>query len=237
MPDFAAAQPHGSLEQLTESVHFVRGSMRMNAAMTIARNMTIMRHDSELTVLNAVRLSEQGERELEALGEVRHVMRLSAFHGIDDPYYVTRYGARFWAPEGCGDPTPKLDEVIDEQATPPMQGARFFLFRETRKPEACLHHEADGGTLLTCDSLQHHPDLRGNSLLAKLVMTFTGFKHAANIGPLWLKAMQDRSGSLRPDFERLLELPFERLLGAHGSPLTENAHAAVRATITRIYGA
>ncbi|NOY93236.1 MAG: hypothetical protein GXP55_18780 [Deltaproteobacteria bacterium] len=236
MPDFPAAQPHGSLEQLTESVHFVRGSMRMNAAMTIARNMTIVRQGSELTLLNAVRLSGAGERELEALGEVKHVMRLSAFHGLDDPYYVKRYGARFWAPEGCGDPTPKLDEVIDEQAAPPMQGARFFLFRETRKPEANLHLEADGGSMLTCDSLQHHPDLRGNSLMAKIVMTVTGFKRPAVIGPMWLKVMQDRKGSLRPDFERLLELPFERLLGAHGSPLTSGAHAAVKATIARTYG-
>jgi len=211
--------------------------MRMNALMSIARNMIIVRHAGELTVLNAVRLSDAGEKELLALGEVKHVMRLGPFHGVDDPYYVDRFGARFWTLEGCGDPVPKVDEIIDTNATPPMPGARFFVFQQTRKPEAILHLDADGGSLLTCDSLQHHPDLSGNSLMAKLFMTATGFKRPANIGPMWLKAMQDRDGSLKPDFDRLLELPFERLLAAHGSPLESGAHAAVAATVARIYGA
>ena len=237
MPDFAPAQPHGAIQKLTDDVHFVRGTMRMNALMSIARNMIIVRHAGQLTLLNAVRLSEAGEKELEALGKVKHVMRLGPFHGIDDPYYVRRYGARFWTLDGCGAPLPALDERIHAGATPPMLGARFFVFEHTRKPEAVLHLDADGGSLLTCDSFQHHPDLSGNSLMAKLFMTVMGFKRPANIGRMWLKAMQPRAGSLKADFDRLLELRFERLLAAHGGPLETGAHAAAAATVARIYGA
>jgi len=236
MPQFPAAQAHGPIEPLTDDIFFVRGSMRMSALMRIARNMTIIRHEGALTLLNAVRLDAEGESELEALGEVKHVMRLSPFHGVDDSYYVDRFGARFWAPESCGDPVPTVDEIILEDTAPPMAGARFFCFRETRRPESILYLEADGGTVLSCDSLQHHPNLAGNSLMAKVVMTLTGFKKPANIGPMWLKAMQDRNGSLRPDCDRLLELPFERLLGAHGAPLTSGAHDAFAATVKRLYG-
>lgn len=48
--------------------------------------------------------------------------------------------------------------------------------------------------------------------------------------------MQGRDGSLRPDWDRLLELSFMRLLGAHGSPLESGAREAVAATIARVYG-
>jgi len=54
---------------------------------------------------------------------------------------------------------------------------------------------------------------------------------------MWLKAMQPRAGSLKADFDRLLELRFERLLAAHGGPLETGAHAAAAATVARIYGA
>ncbi|CAM9984622.1 unnamed protein product, partial [Choristocarpus tenellus] len=41
-----------------------------------------------LTLVNAVRLKEKGEAQLLELGEVKHVLRISGGHGMDDPYYV-----------------------------------------------------------------------------------------------------------------------------------------------------
>lgn len=83
---FAPAYPHDAPEQIVEHVFMVRGSIPLNPIMRISRNMAIVRHDGELTLINPIRLNEQGEAQLRALGEVKRIMRLGPFHGIDDPY-------------------------------------------------------------------------------------------------------------------------------------------------------
>jgi hypothetical protein len=46
--------------------------------------------------------------------------------------------------------------------------------------------------------------------------------------------MTQADGSLKPDFERLVEMDFECLLGAHGEPLMGGVRAALEATIARV---
>ena len=75
-----------------------------------------------------------------------------------------------------------------------------------------------------------------SALLAKPVTHLMGFMKPANIGPPWKRLMTKPGGSLRPDFERLLELPFENLVGAHGQPLLGGANAALRRTVERVFG-
>ena len=60
-------------------------------------------------------------------------------------------------------------------------------------------------------------------------MGFT--KRPAQIGPPWRKFMTPSGGTLREDFVRLAACEFERLIGAHGAPLTSGASAALRATV------
>ena len=73
------------------------------------------------------------------------------------------------------------------------------------------------------------------SLPAKAVTRLMGFMHRANIGPPWKKFMTADGGSLRPDFDRLLELPFDSLIGAHGQPLLGGAKALLRDTVDRVF--
>jgi hypothetical protein len=47
---------------------------------------------------------------------------------------------------------------------------------------------------------------------------------------------REPGGSLRKDFERLAELPFEHVMGGHGEPAKGGANALLRATITRVFG-
>ena len=101
--------------------------------------------------------------------------------------------------------------------------------------EACLLIRRDGGLLVSCDSIQHWESTSNCSLLAKAATRLMGFIHPANIGPPWKKFMTKSGGSLRPDFDRLLENPFENLVGAHGQPLLGGANAALRKTVERVY--
>jgi hypothetical protein len=91
------------------------------------------------------------------------------------------------------------------------------------------------GTLITCDGLQHYADFSRHSFVAKIAMPLLGFRKTVMIGPLWLKALTKEDGSLRPDFERLLELEFDSLVSAHGTPLMKGAHEAARQAVARVY--
>ncbi len=66
-------------------------------------------------------------------------------------------------------------------------------------------------------------------------MRWMGFSLTTLVGPLWLKYMTREGGSLRPDFERLLELDFDCLLTAHGTPLRTGAKQAVAQAVERAF--
>lgn len=65
-----------------------------------SRNMVIVRENGELTLINTVRLDEEGLTALEHLGHVKNVVRIGAFHGYDDAFYLDRYHAQLWAIKG-----------------------------------------------------------------------------------------------------------------------------------------
>lgn len=47
--------------------------------------------------------------------------------------------------------------------------------------------------------------------------------------------MTPKAGSLKADFERLLSLQFEHLIGAHGRLCRERAHDEVYAEVRRVF--
>jgi len=210
--------------------------MRMGRGMRISRNMTLLRHDGELTAINAVRLSRAGEEQMEELGKLTHLVRLGNFHGLDDRYYVDRFGAKFWCQAESilySDPPP--DELLHPGISLPIPDVELFFFEHTRRPECALLVNRDSGILVTCDSLQHWGDRRYCSLLVRLMLPFIGFRQRTLIGPLWLKYMTPTGARLEVDFKRLLELPFNHLVNAHGSLLRDNAHTEAAAAVQRAF--
>ncbi len=87
---YPPAYPHDPIEEIATDLFMVRGSIRMNALMRITRNMAIIRHQGELSLVNPIRLDEEGERQLVALGDIKRILRLGPMHGLDDPYYANR---------------------------------------------------------------------------------------------------------------------------------------------------
>src|ERR1700742_4164997 len=93
---FPAALPHGELREVLPGIHFVTGSLRLPGRLPLrfSRNMTVIVEGEPLTLVNTVRLDEAGLAALDKLGKVTDVIRIAAFHGMDDPFYADRYGAR-----------------------------------------------------------------------------------------------------------------------------------------------
>ncbi|MFT5317158.1 MAG: hypothetical protein ACI8RA_000401, partial [Chlamydiales bacterium] len=176
------------------------------------------------------RLNAEGEKELDALGRVAHVMKIG-FHGMDDAYYLNRYDAKYWHFDKNS--KAEADEIFSENTKLPFPNGKLFVFNDTVKPEAAILIERDGGLLITCDSIQHWVDNDVMSFLAKLLTRFLGFQKPAQIGPPWQKKQTPPGGSLKPDFERLTKLPFNRLIGGHGGLLETNANELLKLTIER----
>jgi hypothetical protein len=116
--------------------------------------------------------------------------------------------------------------------------AEIFTFDRATKPEACLLLRRDDGILVTCDSAQNWGDFDGCSFLGRLMMKAMGLGGAARIGPGWRRVAEPKdTQAFRPNFERLLALPFRHLLPAHGHPLKDSAKDALALPVAAAYPA
>ena len=231
-----AATQHDPLQELYPGVHFLHGSIQMKPGVRINRNMIVLAHDGNLTLVNPVRLNEQGLAALDALGQVTEIVRLGDFHGLDDAFYLERYGCALRGQKGSRvyksvPPT----QFFEDGSAGPVPDSEFFVFAGAKFPEAALLLKQHG-LLITTDSLQYYGKaLRHFSLPAKMAFRFLGFHRGLNIGPMWLKGVTPEGSSLKAEFERLVSLEFDAVVGAHGEPLTRGARTAVKQEIARVF--
>lgn len=235
------ATPHSLPEEIATDLFFVYGSVRINPLILFSRNMAVLRHAGELTLVNPVRMNPAGLVALEALGEVRHVLRLGALHGMDDPFYLQRYDARFWSfPGGTSYPGPVIDETLTEGGPLPVPDAQLFEFHGIHQPEGALLLTRGPGILLTTDAIQSYttpPHKPHTSLFARLLTPLRGFPNETLVGPIWTQLMTDDRPALRREFKRLLTLEFDQLLSAHGTFLPAGAKAEVARAVARRFDA
>lgn len=233
---FPPAYPHDPVTKIADDVFMVRGSIPMNALLRITRNMAIVRHNESITLINPIRLSAEGEESLTSLGHIGQIIRLGAFHGLDDPYYVSKFGAEFWCQAGGkAYQQPATDIPLSAGCELPFPDGELIPIEGARQPEAVILIKREPGLLLTCDAIQHYGDYRHNNFLARIVMPFIGFPKTTIVGPIWLKYMTPKGASLQPAFENLMKLDFDSLLSAHGSFLERGAKASVAAAIQRAF--
>ena len=238
----APALPHGPLMEVLPDVFVVTGTFRLDPLGLIAfpRNMTILRRDGELTLVNSVRLTEEGERELLALGTIRHLVRLGAFHGLDDPYYRARHHPTFWFPERMseppavpGSPTRSLVNAARPDFAPETE---VFAFRNSRLPEAALRLPGGNGTLVVCDAIGNFETTAGFSRPMRWLTPRKSLIRCTVASSTWLKRMgHGRDADLHHDYQRLLAVDFDALLPAHGAVLLSGAKEALRASMLRMW--
>lgn len=233
---FAPALPHGPLTQVGKDLYLVRGTFRMGPLMTISRTMTVVKTPDGLVVLNAVRLSEAGHAELERLGPVKHLVKLSESHGIDEPFYAERYRPAVWAAPGTrfgphvrgtdelGARTPIADAVV--VAFPGIKGWR----------EVALWLPHGGGTLVTCDALQNHVDTEHCSPVGHFMTSLLGFKGGVIVAPMWRRIQKVKGEALRQAFSEVERLAFENLVTGHGPAVVGAAQTHVREALDRATG-
>src|SRR5262249_34165829 len=154
-----------------------------------SRNMTVVREDGRLTIVNSVRLSPSGLQQLDALGTVANVVRIGDMHGVDDPFYMDRYPkASFWAMPGMDiQPELTVDKSLRADGEMPFGDCTFFEFKTTKMPEGILRIDREGGIMIACDALQNWvaPDeFFDDETIEK--MRGMGFFSVGNLGPAWM---------------------------------------------------
>lgn len=230
MADFPPAfPPFGTPTEVFPDVFFVSGGFRFGPGLSIGRNMTIIRQGEELTLVNSVRLSPDGEAALCRLGNVKHLLRIGRFHGLDDPYYMDRFSPTLWAPPTLRHQPPLQTHRELTAASCPIAGAKVFAFEKGKEPEVAILLERDGGILITCDCYQNWTTFDDCSFLGSLLTRAMGFG-PTHIGGPWVKAM---GPGVRADFDRLLDAPFRHLLPGHGTVLRDRAKEGLQTAIAR----
>jgi hypothetical protein len=238
MFEYSPAWPHGTFQVAFPDIFFVIGTNKTQHAgveIQTSRTMVVVREDDGLTLLNTVRLTDAGLRDLEALGEVRNVVRLGAFHGRDDPFYRDRYGAMLWALPGAEHLDGRgPDRLLASGGASPVRAGEAFVFSSARFPEAAVLIRREGGILITCDAVQNwtHIDEFFSPRCGELFAA-QGFIRAVNIPSTWRHACDPSVD----DFRRLLALPFRHLISAHGAPLRDEAHALLEARTDEVFSA
>lgn len=238
MAAFSEALPHGPLEELFPDVFFVTGTMRASfdgVEWQFSRNMTVVRDQDALTLINTVQLDDDHLTALEQLGEIVNVVRLGSLHGIDDAFYLNRYSATYWAVPGMVHAQGLIaDRVLEMDAERPFQGCNVFLFTTTAIPEAILIIDRAGGIAVASDALQNwtRPDQYFSEATIERMQSI-GFFQKANIGPVWMQMARPAPD----DFARLQGHSYRHALCGHGEPLRDTAHEDFGATFQKLFHA
>ncbi len=229
---------HGSIEQMFSDVYFVTSTNKTTfegVELQHSCTMTIIKNGKDLTLINTVPLTEEGLRELDALGTVKNVVKIGAFHGKNDAFYLDRYdNAKFWALKGMTDQNGKaIDAELTIDGPMPFPHCSVIMFKTSKFPEAMLHFDMHGGILITCDSIKNWlgPDEYFSKETGKLYQE-QGFYGVASISSIWLQACETKQS----DFDTLRLLSFKHLITAHGKPLVDNAYECVMATLDKTFG-
>ena len=227
----------GTLEQVFDDIWWAWGTVKFAPGIVFPRNMTIVREPDGLVVIHPVMMPEDEQRKVEALGPIKHVVRLGAFHGMDDLAYQRRYGATTWLAPGV-DTHPELrrDRELVPGGELPIAGATLHSIEASKTPELLMLLPRHDGVLLACDSVQNWETTTGCSFLGGTMARMMGFRGRACIGPGWRKQCEPKDGvGFKNDFERILGLDFRHALGGHGAPILNTAKDDLRTQANKLY--
>jgi hypothetical protein len=237
MTHYSPAWPHGELKEVFPNIFFVMGTnitTHEGVELQHSCNMVVAKHANELTLINTVRLNDKGLIALDNLGQVKNVVRIGAFHGRHDAFYLDTYSAKLWALKGMKHENGKFTDIeLMPDGKMPFPHCSLFVFETSAHPEGILHLNQEGGILITCDSVKNWTivDEYFSEQTGKLYENL-GFLGSATISKIWQQACNIQA----QDVARLKSLTFRHLLSAHGEPLTNDAYEKLTSTIQQEFG-
>lgn len=229
--EYPPALAHGEIRELFPDVFIVTGAMEASQNGTtrrFSRNMVVVREGESLVVVNSLLLDEDGLDDLECLGSVTKLVTLGAAHNRDDEFYLDRWGAEYWLPEGLPLVGPRPPQILEPGGEMPLRDASFLSLPTSGGPEGILLLEREGGIAIVCNLLTNWTgrDEYFDEDSAE-AMNSAGLLSGPVVPRRWLEDVELDATSLAG-----LELPpFQHLLPAHGLPIEGNADAALASAV------
>lgn len=224
-----AIYPYHPLKSLAANLWQVEGTLSNG----LPRNMTAYRlPDGRLLLYSVVAMHEAGMAALEALGRPAIMVMPHDRHQMDAPFYKSRYpDLRILAPDPRHPRKVPVDGDLGELGA---LGINAYLLPGTTYHEVVLElplqGEIDGIAVCTTELLGNLSGLPGLSLLMGLLLRLIG-PPGGGLGVArvvrW-REVSDRK-RVRAWLNALADRPDLRIvLVGHGSPVTEDARAALR---------
>jgi hypothetical protein len=184
-----------------------------------------------LFVHSPVALDPATRRAVDALGPVRAVVAPSVFHHLHVAAWKDAYPeAHFAACPGLEWKRPDLpfDGILGDTPHPAWREDLDQAYFSARRENEVVFFHARSRTLICCDALLHlstHPHAS-----TRAVAWLMG-NRAPGVGHLERFMIRDRRLARR-QVRRILAWDFDRVVLAHGEPLTGGGHAAFRDAYT-----
>lgn len=206
------------MRQICEQLWVIERPFRIVGAELGVRSTVVQLPDNVLWVHSPVRLSREVRRQLDDLGEVRHVVAPNRMHHLFIKDYQCAYSSAllygvqelvgerddisFHAQLGAYSPAGWAGALDQQQVRGiPRLNEVAFLHRASR-------------TLIVADLLMHFPDQTDG--WSRLCLRLDGVRGDCAVSRLIRLAIRDR-GSLRLSVERILEWDFDRIVMSHGA--------------------
>jgi Domain of unknown function (DUF4336) len=232
--------PLDTLKPIADGVHIVDSELPGLKGTIFPARMTIIRlPEGSLILYSPTRFTERLRRELDRLGEVRHLVAPSTAHWMFVGQWQTRYPeATTWAVPGLRDrsgprrqglrldrdlPTEAPSEWAEDIALVMIEGALGYR-------EAALFHRPS--RTLTLTDLAQNLEPSHLPLAARPVPHLLGIAAPHGGTPVHLRALlYPRRAQVRKAAHRLLALEPERVIFAHGAWFQEHGAETLRRTL------
>lgn len=216
------------LEKIAENV-WVAAAPLSFMGLHVGTRMTVIRLSSGAVLLHSpVPLSAGLQAEIDAVGSVRHIVCPNLFHHMYAGEALSTWPqAKLHGPKKLQKKRQDLhfDAVLSDTPDPDWQGELLpITIAGSLLNETVLYH-VPSQTLVTSDLVENfkqHPHwltrtyLRLNGMLGKITW------------PPVMRIVYLNRRAARADIERILALPFERIIIAHGDIIRRNARETLR---------
>lgn len=200
----------------------------------LGTRMTVLRlPDGKLWVHSPIRPSDALRRELDALGEVAHIVAPNLYHHLHAGELLAAYpGAKLHAAHGLAKKRPDL-RIDGELSTTPdaaWGGMLTPLAIEGSMLGETVFHVPSMRTVISADLTENFVD-GSTDFATNTYLKLNGIHGTPGLARILRPIFRDRKKT-RASIDRLLELDFDRALIAHGEILRMGAKDVVRATYT-----
>ena len=224
------------LKAFAESLYIADGPCVPFLGIPYPTRMAIVQlQDGSLWVWSPIALSAELEREVNALGPVRHVVSPNKIHHLFLPEWAERFpDAQFHAPPGLARRKPELhfDRELGEEADPAWsEEIDQMIFKGSPAMEEVLFFHRPSKTAILCDLVQRHDPAQFKTI-HRWLLRADGLIGENGSTPLEWRLTFWRRRQARAAKATLLNWEPENLLIAHGTCATGEAGRILSQALT-----